>query len=84
MVVCATSGLTQLIDPHGNRRARLPLLQDGVLETKLHLRHDLTFFTRYGWRFPWVSCGLALMSTAWAVWRGHRLDSQPAGCEPPL
>ncbi|MEO0018581.1 MAG: hypothetical protein RLZZ522_1864 [Verrucomicrobiota bacterium] len=85
MVVCATSGLTQLIDPHGNRRARLPLLQDGVLETKLHLRHDLTFFTRIGWGLPWVSCGLALMSAAWAVWRGHRhLDSPPGGCESPL
>ena len=75
IMVCATSGLTQLIDPHGNRRAQLPLLEEGVLETTLHLRRELTFFTRVGWVFPWVVCGLAIISTAGLVWRGRRLGA---------
>jgi len=53
MIVCATSGLTQLIDPHGNRTAQIPMFKDGVLATALHLRNDLTFFTRAGWLCPW-------------------------------
>lgn len=64
MVVCATSGLTQLIDPHGNCAAKIPMMTDGVLENQLHLRQDLTFFTRIGWVFPWVVCVLALVGTA--------------------
>lgn len=68
MMVCATSGLTQLIDPHGNRIAQIPMLQDGVLITTLHLRRDTTFFTRAGWLFPWVVCLLALTITPLLLW----------------
>ena len=63
MVVCATSGLTQTIDPHGNRVAQLPILKDGILETALFLRSDTTFFTRAGWFFPWLICALALAAS---------------------
>ncbi len=77
MVVGATSGLTQLIDSNGNRRAYLPLLQDGVLETSLHLRRELTFFTRCGWLFPWVVCGLAVVALGSMVWRRGDRTHQP-------
>ena len=69
MIVCATSGLTQLIDPHGNRLTQLPMLKDGVLETSLYLCNDTTFFTRAGWIFPWAVCGLALLATPLALWQ---------------
>jgi apolipoprotein N-acyltransferase len=83
-VVCATSGLTQLIDSHGNRRAQLPLLRDGVLETTLHLRHELTFFTRFGWLFPWLVCGLAVLGAIGVVWRGRRTGAPTVpDCHPP-
>ena len=65
--VCATSGLTQLIDPHGNRVAQLPILKDGILETTLFLRSNSTFFTRTGWLFPWIICALALVTTPIAL-----------------
>ena len=67
MLVCATSGLSQLIDPHGNRIAQLPMLKDGCLETTLFLRSDTTFFTRAGWLFPWAVCALALITTPFAL-----------------
>ena len=63
MVVCATSGLTQTIDPHGNRVAQLPILKDGILETALFLHRHTTFFTRAGWLFPWLICALALAAS---------------------
>ena len=68
MVVCASSGMTQLLDPHGNRVAQIPMLKDGILETSLYLRDDLTFFTRAGWLVPWLVCALALTATAAALW----------------
>lgn len=72
MVVCATSGLTQLIDPHGNRIAQIPILQDGVLTTTLHLRHNLTFFTRAGWLCPWLIGAAALTLTLGLLWNARR------------
>ena len=80
MIVCATSGLTQLIDPHGNRIAQIPMFQDGVLATTLHLRSDLTLFTRGGWLCPWLVLSVALTSTLGLLWRpasaaiGRRLN----------
>ena len=76
MIVCASSGLTQLIDPHGNRVAQLPILQDGILETALFLRSDTTFFTRAGWLLPWVICALALLATAF-LYRSALTRSPP-------
>jgi len=62
MAVCATSGLTQLIDPHGNRVAALPLMEEGVLRGELFARNGTTFYTRVGWRFPQVVLGAWLAS----------------------
>jgi apolipoprotein N-acyltransferase len=76
MVVCATSGRTQLIDSNGNRRAEIPLLQDGVLEATLHPRDELTFFTRIGWVFPWLVCGLAVIGTVGFCWPGKVAKGQ--------
>ena len=67
MLVCATSGLSQLIDPRGNRIAQLPMLKDGCLETTLFLRSETTFFTRTGWLFPWAVCAFALITTPFAL-----------------
>jgi len=61
MAVCATSGVTQVIDPHGNRVASLPILEDGVLRGTVFPRERLTFYTKTGWRFPW------LVLTVWSV-----------------
>ena len=62
----------QTIDPHGNRVAQLPILQDGILKTALFLHRDTTFFTRAGWLFPWLICALALAATAFSVRKTRR------------
>lgn len=54
IAVAATSGVTQIIDPHGRVTARLPLVQEATLSGSLHPRSDLTFFTRFGHGFPWL------------------------------
>jgi apolipoprotein N-acyltransferase len=48
-VVSSSSGLTQVIDPHGRRIAQLPLFDPGVLVAQVGKRSDLTFYTRLGW-----------------------------------
>ena len=61
MVVCATSGVTQAIDPWGNNRtAPLATMTPGVLEGSLPVLTEFTFFTRFGWLFPW---GCLIVST---------------------
>ncbi len=56
IAVCATSGRTQILDPHGNRVSQIPLMEDGVLRGEIHLRQGFTFYTRAGWAFPWLVC----------------------------
>jgi apolipoprotein N-acyltransferase len=63
MAVCATSGVTQIIDPHGNRRATIPLMKDGVLVSEIFPRREMTFYTRLGWRFPQGVAGAWLVGT---------------------
>ena len=66
MVVCATSGVTQIIDGWGcNYSLRLPdghvspamlePLKDGVLTGVIPIRTGLTLYTCYGWLFPWMA-----------------------------
>ena len=54
IAVAATSGVTQIIDPFGRVTARLPLVKEATLSGSLHARSDLTFFTRFGYGFPWL------------------------------
>lgn len=55
MVVAATSGVSQIIDPNGHLHARLGAMEQG----------GITFYTRYGWLLAW--CVLVLAAVAW-VW----------------
>lgn len=80
MLVCATSGLTQLIDPHGNRVAELPLMRDGTLVTRLPRCRELTFFTRCGWLTPWLVGAGALAATGLLGWQAYR--SRPPARQP--
>lgn len=62
MFVCATSGVSQVIDPHGHVHARLPVLTEGPLIGTIRAETGLTFYTRFGWLAPWCVLGVA------AVW----------------
>ena len=56
MVISATSGLTQVIDPNGRRRGQLPMYQEdgltpheGALLASVDLAPGKTPYTRFGW-----------------------------------
>jgi apolipoprotein N-acyltransferase len=65
MLVCPSSGMTQLIDPYGNRRDKLDPMKQGVVTGSLGKETRLTFFTRYGWLTPWLLLSAAIV--AWGV-----------------
>lgn len=49
MVVAASSGLTQIVDPRGRRVAELPLFEPGVLVGRVTPRQQRTLYTLVGW-----------------------------------
>jgi len=61
IAVAASSGVTQFIDPAGQVVTRLPLVKEAALFGLLHPRSDLTFYTRYGYWFPWLTLLLTLL-----------------------
>lgn len=61
MAVCASSGLSQIIDPSGKRIKSVPMMEDAVFEGILHRRSDQTFYVRAGWLFPWIISGSAIL-----------------------
>lgn len=63
MLVAATSGITQMIDPHGQIHARLDALKQGTIIHRLRRETALTFYTRLGWVLPWGVAGIA--AVAW-------------------
>lgn len=64
VVVAATSGLTQFIDPYGNRVKSLPLNEDGTLVSEVNLISKKTIYTRLGWMFPWL---LLVVGFCWLI-----------------
>ena len=62
LVVAATSGLTQVIDPYGNRVKSLPVDEDGVLLSEVNFIKEKTVYTKFGWLFPW---GVMILGFAW-------------------
>jgi apolipoprotein N-acyltransferase len=64
MFVCATSGISQIIDPHGGMHGSLPALAEGSLTGMIRRESGLTFYTKLGWLVPWLLLALALASWA--------------------
>lgn len=68
LVVAASSGLTQVITPSGNRMDSLPLFKPGVLTAGVTTQSKLTIYTRFGWLVgPICSVASALMTIAAVV-----------------
>ena len=65
MFVCATSGVSQVIDPHGFVHASLPAPAEGTLTGTMQRESRLTFYTRAGWLTPWIA--LAMAALGWLV-----------------
>ena len=65
MFVCATSGVSQIIDPNGNVQSRLGASAQGPITGIMRRETELTFYTRCGWLVPWIS--LSLAAAGWIV-----------------
>ncbi len=65
VIVAATSGVTQVIDPNGNRLSSLPIIVEGVLVAEVGRENDMTFYTRIGWVFPWTAMVVGVL---WVLW----------------
>lgn len=63
MFVVATSGVSQLIDSHGEVHVRLGALQQGTISGFMKRETKLTFYTRFGWLVPW--CVLVFAGVCW-------------------
>jgi apolipoprotein N-acyltransferase len=61
MVVGPSSGMSQLIDPKGNRVLQLDPMKQGVMTGTIGKETRLTFFTRYGWLTPWLILSAAIL-----------------------
>ncbi len=71
MFVCATSGVSQVIDPNGQLHGRLGAMVSGTLVGSLKRETRLTFYTRFGWLTPW-----AVLAAAVAWWTGLLLEGR--------
>lgn len=60
MFVCATSGVSQVIDPNGQVHGRLGAMVGGTLFGSMRRESRLTFYTRFGWLTPWVVLAVAV------------------------
>lgn len=79
--VCATSGVSQAIDPRGHLHARLGALEQGNILALAKRESRLTFYTRSGWLLPW--CALAFAAMCW-IWLVIPVRKRPAmGLESP-
>ena len=59
IAVAASSGVTQIIDPHGNQIQSIPAMEDGYLIGKVSLTDGRTFYNLYGWLIGYICLGLA-------------------------
>lgn len=67
LVVAASSGLTQVIDPSGKRVDSLPLFKPGVLTSGVTTQSAQTIYTRFGWLIGPISSAFAVVMTIAAV-----------------
>ena len=62
LACAASSGVSQIIDPHGNVHKSLPPMKTGVVTDLIGRSSRKTVFTCVGWIFPWLTLGcLALL-----------------------
>lgn len=79
MVVATTSGITQIIDPHGRQVTTMaPMIAD-VMTGKVGRETTLTFYTRYGWLLPWgtMIASAVFLLAAWRS-RSSQMRVEPA------
>ena len=61
IAVAATSGMTQIIDPTGNRVQNIPLMDPGFMKGAVGLVTGRTFYNQYGWLIGWICMGVTVL-----------------------
>jgi apolipoprotein N-acyltransferase len=70
-IVCApSSGISQVVDPHGNIHHSIAAMEEGVITGKIERRGDFTFYIRIGWFFPWLC--MAFVATGFLIVSRHQ------------
>jgi len=59
---CASSGVSQMIDPNGYVHQRLQALEQGAISGVVLRETKLSFYTQWGWLFGWVILGVGVVS----------------------
>lgn len=77
MFVCATSGVSQVIDPAGQLHGRLGAMVSGTLVGNLKKETRLTVYTRFGWLTPWGMLAAALVCWTGLLLPGRRDTGRP-------
>ncbi len=78
MVVAASSGVSQIIDAHGEALQSLAQLKTGIISGSIQRRKELTVYTLKGWLTPWWALALLLAWTAWLLAFSKPKMPQPA------
>ena len=65
MLVCGTSGVSQIIDPWGFVQTRLDTLTRDMITGTMRRETKLTAYTRFGWFTPWFVLGIA--AVGWLI-----------------
>ena len=52
----------------------LPIMAPGVLTGEIPIWTNFTFYTLYGWVFPWLAMAVGVVVIAWVLVREERTD----------
>jgi len=61
LACAASSGVSQIIDPHGNVHQSIPAMETGVITGRIGRNSNLNLYVRVGWLFPWITILLSLI-----------------------
>jgi apolipoprotein N-acyltransferase len=61
LACAASSGVSQIIDPHGNVHQSIPAMESGVITGRIGRNSNLNLYVRVGWLFPWITILLSLI-----------------------
>ena len=68
LAVASTSGVTQFIDPRGQVRSRLPLMDEGTLVGEVGRLENRTLFQLGGWLIGPIALSVAALVVLWLGW----------------
>jgi apolipoprotein N-acyltransferase len=83
VVRAATSGVSSVIDPYGRVQDKLGMWERGVLYSEIEARKSLTFYTRFGDWFAYLSCLIATIGvgSGVATWRRKKAGNSKGRSE---